>query len=537
MMISGTNLSIQDVHAVAVKRERVELDPEQLKLVIKSWERVQKWGNERHPMYGVNTGFGELAQAIIPPKFKKELQLNMLRSHATGGQAFPDEVVRAIMLSRLNCLMKGYSGASVDAVELFQEFLNSGIHPIVPQQGSLGASGDLGPLAHVAIALIGEGNVRVEGVLRPSCEVMKEYGLKPLPLGYKQALSLINGTSGMTGAACLALNRAQVLLRYAVLASAAFVQCLNGSTRAFEDRGHRLKNHSGQIAIAAALRELLQDSRLTQEHVELMRLISKSTDGKEDVLESGIFIQNAYTLRCIPQILGPVLDTLNFCCKTIEEELNSCNDNPLIFDTPQDSFHGGNFHGQYVSMACDFMNVSMTEIGVLVDRQLDRLLDPHLNGNLPPFLADGDPGLFCGFEGAQYLVTSIASENLDLASPTSIKSIPSNGSNQDVVSMGLNAARKSLRIADHVETMLVVMFAACYQASHFIGIERFSPPVKRIFTAFAEKVGRYKDDRLMYEVLEKIREVLASEETLSYAKLHINLLDPVPLRAPNITSA
>src|SRR6185312_7965014 len=462
-------------------------------------------------------GFGELAHVIVPPDKKTELQRNLVRSHAAGsGEPFNDEVVRAIMTVRLNCLMKGYSGVSDKAVELLASFLNQGIHPIIPRKGSLGASGDLSPLAHVALSLIGDGEVRVDGKVRHTQDVLGQQGLKPLELGFKEALALINGTSGMTGVACLALVKAIDLLKLAVFASADVVQCLEASTRAFDHRGHVLKNHDGQVQVAAALRGLLKGSGLTREHPEIMQAIREQTGDGGAVVDLDVFLQNAYTLRCIPQILGPAFDAIVFCRRLVEEEVNSCNDNPLIFDRPEESFHGGHFHGQYVGMASDFLNIALTEIGVLAERQLNRILDPHLNGRLPAFLADGEAGLFCGYEGAQYLATSVASENLDLAAPASVKTIPSNGQNQDVVSMGLIAARKSLEIAENVNSILAVLIGSCHQAMHMIGANRLSPLVREFHEKLAPDFPLYKDDQAISHVIARWKQLLQDAKVRSF---------------------
>jgi histidine ammonia-lyase/tyrosine ammonia-lyase len=464
-----------------------------------------------------------MAQVIIPPQYKSELQRNLLKSHAAGGgQPFSDEIVRAIMVTRLNCLMKGYAGVSPQALELIQHFLNRGIHPVVPQQGSLGASGDLAPLSHLALPLIGEGYVRGQRGSRNASEVLREENLEPIELGFKEALAMINGTSAMTGIACLVIVKARKLLQLAILAGADVLQCLGGSVGAFNGRGHELKNHEGQILVAGVLRSLLAGSRLVRDHRDLMRSISERSAQSDGVVETSILLQQAYTLRCIPQILGPVADTIKFCKKIFEEELNSCNDNPLIFESPEESFHGGNFHGQYVAMGCDYLNIALTEIGVLAERQLNRLLDPHINGELPPFLASGYAGLFCGFEGAQYLATSIASENLDLAAPASVKTIPSNGQNQDVVSMGLISARKSLQLCDNVATILTVLVAACYQASHFIHSGGFSPVIKGFHRELSNLlITEYKDDFPISELIAAVRGYLMSEPCWSFLDTHI----------------
>jgi histidine ammonia-lyase/tyrosine ammonia-lyase len=515
MIIGGKSLTVTDIYNVAYRGELVELDEAQVERVRQTHERVQRWGEKRHPIYGVNTGFGELTHVIVPPRHKSDLQRNLLRSHAAGGgELFSDQLVRAMLVCRLNCVMKGYSGTSVAAVRLMTELLNRGITPVVPQQGSLGASGDLAPLSHLALPLIGEGKVSVRGRIRPSNEVLAENGLQPINLGYKEALSLVNGTSAMTGVAAVAIGRFERLLALALLASADYVQCLRGSTRAFDARGHQLKNHDGQLAIAAALRELIAGSTLTQDHSDIVRAINEQCAGQEGVVDTSVFIQNAYTLRCIPQILGPVLETLRFCRRIVTEEINSANDNPLFFDDVEDTFHGGNFHGQYVAMACDYANIAMGEIGVLAERQVNRLVDPHLNGDFPAFLADGAAGLVCGYEGAQYLATSNASENLGLAAPASIKSIPSNGGNQDVVSMGLIAARKSMQISDNVCTILAVLVAACYQASRFIKDESFSAPIQALHDKLSVFGQIYQDDYPISDFIGKVRDTLEKDPEL-----------------------
>lgn len=524
MNIKGENLSVRDVYNIAVNRESVQLDEGKLAQVAKTYQRVQKWGEAKEPIYGVNTGFGELVYSIIPPQFKSELQYNLLRTHAAGGgEPFSDEVVRAIMTVRLNCVMKGYSGTSTEAVTLLQQFLNRGIHPVIPQQGSLGASGDLSPLAHMSLPLIGDGYVRYKGEVRRSSEVLEEENLKPVKMGFKEALSLINGTSAMTGAASLALVKAAKLFQTAIIASVDFIQCMGGSTRAYDPRGHRLKNHFGQERVAALLSSLISGSGLTREHGELMKTIYQQAAQSDDVVDTEVYLQHAYTLRCIPQILGPVLDTLKFVQKLVEEEINSCNDNPLFFEEAADSFHGGNFHGQYVAMASDYLNIALTEIGVLAERQVNRLLDPHINGDLPAFLAHGQSGLFCGFEGGQYLATSIASENLDLAAPSSVKTIPSNGQNQDVVSMGLNSARKSLQLCENVATILGVLVAACYQASFFVGQEKFNAPIQELHRELSGIVPLYEDSTPINEQLAKVRAYITSKQSWTYLDKYVDL--------------
>jgi histidine ammonia-lyase len=373
--------------------------------------------------------------------------------------------------------------------------------------------------------VIGEGYVQADGNIHRTADVLARQQLCPIKLGFKEGLALINGTSAMTGTACMALVRAYQILKLALVASADVVQCLGASTRPFEHRGHVLKNHSGQIYVAKIMRQLLAGNKLTREHQDIMKAIYQLSSSQDDVVDSKIYLQDAYSLRCMPQVLGPVLETLNFCRRIIEEEANSTNDNPLFFETPEDTFHGANFHGQYAAMACDYLNIALTEVGVLAERQLNRLVDPHLNASLPAFLACGNTGLLCGFEGAQYLATSIASENLDLAAPSSVKSLPSNGSNQDIVSMGLISARKSLKLVENVTTILTVLVAACQQAAQFIGIDHFSTPIREIHQRLSQVVPLYQDDSPINEHLNAIRAFLTSPEGWAYLDRNVQFSD------------
>lgn len=515
LILDGESLTVEDVARVSEgEAERVELDPAALARVARSADLVKQWGEQRHPIYGVNTGFGELIHVGIPPKFARILQENLIRSHAAGaGQLLSREAVRATMIARLNCLMKGRSGVRPAVVELLSDLINRHVCPAVPEQGSLGASGDLAPLSHIACVMIGEGEVLDRSGSRiPARNALKAAGLEPIELEFKEGLALVNGTSAMTGCAALALVRADRLLQWALAGSAAVVEVLRASTRAFDERGHAVKNHPGQIWVAAMMRRLLKGSALTREHRDIMNQVTTELDSSPDVASAGVYLQNAYSLRCMPQVLGPVAETLCFVRRIVENELNSCNDNPLVFDDdPYETFHGANFHGQYVAMAADYLNIALTEIGVLAERQLNRLVDPHLNGSLPDFLASGEAGLFCGFEGAQYLATSIASENLNLAAPASVKSLPSNGSNQDIVSMGLIAARKSLQLSQSVETILVVLLGAAAQA-YLLGYNgEGGTAIHKFAHRVAETLGVYDDGSPMYTYLDGVRQ-LAHEE-------------------------
>jgi tyrosine 2,3-aminomutase len=503
--LDGANLTITMVNRVANESDQVIIPAPVMRGVQLAYEKVQAWGAEQRPMYGVNTGFGEMAHVAVPARFKSELQVNLLRGHAAGGgQSLDEHVIRAIMLARANSLAKGYSGVSCEALLLLIDLLNNRVHPVIPEQGSLGASGDLAPLSHMALPLIGEGEVFRGGDRVPAAKALRDLGRSPVKLGFKEGLALVNGTSAMTGMAAVVLVRAYRLLNSAILLASVMTQCLRGSTRAFEARGHELKGHRGQVLVAEKLRSLLVGSRMTREHAELMSAIEQQSI--DTVVDTGVYLQSGYSVRCVPQVLGPVTDTLRYVQDVVEIELNSCNDNPLIFEDAEASFHGGNFHGQYVATACDYLAIALTEIGVLAERQINRLVDPAINGELPDFLALSDSGLSCGLMGAQYLATSIASENLDLAAPSSVKSLPSNGQNQDIVSMGLNAARRCSRLTENVATILGVLGAACLQAAAILGPDRLSEPGREWFEALSRVVPPHNESTPVYGLLQGSRD-------------------------------
>jgi histidine ammonia-lyase/tyrosine ammonia-lyase len=517
VVLTGTDLTAEAVQRVASEGAPIELHRESLRRVAACHDRLQRWGDAGEPIYGVNTGFGELASVTVGPRHKALLQRNLILSHATGGgRPLPAQAVRATMLARLNVLLRGFSGCSTETVELLASLLNARIHPVIPERGSVGASGDLAPLAHVALALIGEGEVEWRGEGHPAAAALRSAGLRPLTLGFKGALCLVNGTSAMTGLASLAVVEAEQLLRWGVFASAALFECLSGSSGALDARGHELRGQPGQVAVAAAMRRLLRGSERVRDHRSLMaaRTAPLSPDAGETTARR-VNMQDAYSLRCVPQILGPAAEAMATCRRTVERELNACSDNPLVLENAGDTFHGGNFHGQYVAMACDFLNVAIAEVGVLAERQVDRLLDPRFSRGLPAFLASPSPGLFCGFAGAQYLATSTASENLDLAAPSSIKSLPSNGGNQDVVSMGLVAARKSLVLCQNVRDILQVQLAACTQASCLSPAPSFGVAVAALLERFRSAAGTYTDEAAMREHLGRIGDAMKSPSTLA----------------------
>jgi len=511
--LDGQTLRIADVVAIARGEQSARLDEAVLERVRASRAGLEALAERGTPIYGVNTGFGEMVHHWIEKDDGAALQENLLRSHCAGvGEIFNREEARAMMVARINSLARGYSAIRAEVLARLVDYVNLGITPAIPQVGSLGASGDLAPLAAMAITLTGEGYVLGRNGERVATKgVLQEKGIAPLKLKYKEGLSLINGTSAMTGLGCLIVERFRAQVRQAEIIAGLALEALQASTGAFMAAGHDLgKPHPGQIASAANLRTLTEGSQLAQSHESLaaaMRTasIDKASGGKSD---TQVFMQKAYSLRCIPQILGAVRDTLEFCAGVVERELNSSNDNPLYFGGDE-VFHGGNFHGQHVAFAMDYLAIAATQVGVISERRLNRLLNPHLNRALPEFLVSKNPGLRCGFAGAQYPATALVAENRTLCSPASIQSVPANGDNQDVVSMGLIAARNAKKIVDNTSYILAIELLAASQAVDLIGgAGKLSEAGRAVHGFVRESIPSLDEDRYMSDEIEVVAELI-----------------------------
>jgi histidine ammonia-lyase len=401
-------------------------------------------------VYGVTTGFGKLSDIAIPPDRLAELQVNLVRSHAAGvGPLMPEREVRAMMLLRANVIAKGYSGARPALVELLGGMLDARLHPPVPEQGSVGASGDLAPLAHLALALIGEGPLRgPDGREGPARDMLAAAGLAPATLGPKEGITLINGTQAHTAVAALALLDARACWRTAHVAGAMSLEGLLGTPVAFDARIHAARGQVGQATSAALLRALLEDSEIRESH--------RHGDPR---------VQDAYGLRCMPQVHGPVLDALDFAAGLIGRELNAATDNPLVFDDGT-MLSGGNFHGQAVAMALDVMAIALTNLATMAERRIDRVVHPDLNQGMPAFLSP-DAGVNSGFMMAQVTAASLASECKVLSHPASVDTIPTDGSKEDVVPMAMGAAWKLRRIVRNVQHILAIELMCAAQALDF----------------------------------------------------------------------
>ena len=389
-------------------------------------------------VYGITTGFGKLSELAIPPDRLRDLQVNLVRSHAAGvGPRLPAREVRAMMLLRANGLAKGHSGARPDLVDLLCAMLDARIHPQVPEQGSVGASGDLAPLSHLALALIGEGTVEQGGVIRSARDALAAAGLAPVALGPKEGLALVNGTQAHVAVGALALADAVTLWQTAHAAGAMTLEALMGTPTPFDSRIHEARGQVGQAESAALLRALLADSEIRESH--------RTGDPR---------VQDAYALRCMPQVHGPALDALRFAGGLLARELNAATDNPLVFDDGA-LLSGGNFHGQAGAMAMDVLAIALTNLATIAERRIDRLVNPDLNQGLPAFLAT-DPGVDSGYMMAQVTAAAIASECKLLASPASVDTIPTDGGKEDVVPMAMTAAWKLRRVVQNVRHVLAI---------------------------------------------------------------------------------
>lgn len=476
-------LTLPALWAVAHGLAGVEIAAEARARVARIRARIEALLGPQAPnTYGVNTGFGALAEVRINEADLARLQVNLLRSHATGvGEPYPAPVARAMMLLRANVLLLGTSGVRPEVPELLVEMIERGICPSIPQKGSVGASGDLAPLAHLALVLIGEGEATYEGVRLPGDEALARAGLRPLVLGPKEGLALINGTQAMTADAALTLERAERLAKTADIAGAMSLEALKGTARAFDARIHAMRPHPGQAHCAENLRRLIGHSELAESHHDC---------GK---------VQDPYSLRCMPQVHGATRDVLDFCADVVERECNAATDNPLAFEEGEavELLSGGNFHGQPVAFASDFLAISLAELANISERRIEQLVNPALSSGLPPFLAP-ESGLNSGFMIAQVTAAALVSENKGLAHPASVDSIPSSANREDHVSMGTIAARKARHVAEHVETVLAIELMCAAQGLDLRRPLRSSPGVEAAFAVIRTAVPILREDRVLH---------------------------------------
>jgi histidine ammonia-lyase len=506
--LTASGLEAEDVLAVARRDALVKLTPEALEAMQRSADVVAALTDAEEPAYGVSTGFGSLATVRIPADRREELQRALIRSHATGmGPPVEREVVRAMMLLRARSLAMGRSGARPAVAETIVALLNAGLTPVVPEHGSLGASGDLAPLAHCALPLIGEGSVMAaDGQARPAAEALAVAGIAAITLGPKEGLALINGTDGMLAMLVMACEDLGQALRATDVAAAMSVEALLGTDRAFAGDLVALRPQPGQAASAANLRALLADSAIVASH--------RFGDPR---------VQDAYSLRCAPQVAGAARDTLAHAGRVAGFELRAAIDNPMVLpDGRVESC--GNFHGAPVAMACDFLAIAAAEVGAIAERRTDRLLDATRSHGLPPFLAD-DPGVNSGLMLAQYAQAAMVAENRRLAAPASVDSLPTSAMQEDHVSMGWGAARK-LRVAlQNLERIVAIEVACAARALDLRAPLRPAPGTAAALTAVRERIPGPGPDRWLAPELAAVAELVRSGELLAAVEQRIGPLE------------
>jgi histidine ammonia-lyase len=482
VILTGHTLTLEEVKRVLYRDELVIASKESMEAVERSRKAVEDIVANQKIVYGINTGFGKFSDVLIDADDVEELQWNLIHSHACGvGEPFSEVVSRAMLLLRANALLKGYSGVRPVVVERLLDLLNAKIHPVIPQQGSLGASGDLAPLSHLALVLLGEGEVFYHGQRIPAIEALAKEGIAPLTLKAKEGLALINGTQAMTAMGVVAYLEAEQLAYESEAIAALTVEGLRGIIDAFDERVHLARGYKQQTEVAARIRNYLTDSQLITRQGELR-------------------VQDAYSIRCIPQVHGASWQALDYVKEKLEIEINAATDNPLIFEDGARVISGGNFHGQPIALAMDFMKIAVSELANISERRIERLVNPQLN-DLPPFLSPA-PGLQSGAMIMQYAAASLVSENKTLAHPASVDSIPSSANQEDHVSMGTIASRHAYAILQNTRRVLAIELICAMQAVEYRGVEKMASKTRVFYEAARKIVPSITKDRVFSKDIE-----------------------------------
>lgn len=488
--LTGETLTIAQMEELLYGKGDIVLNKKALTRVQKSREAVERIVREEKTIYGINTGFGKFSDVSIDEKDTKALQLHLIRSHACGvGAPFSEIVSRAMVILRLNALLKGFSGIREEVLERFSYMINHRIHPVIPQQGSLGASGDLAPLSHIALVLVGEGYVWENDEIVPSDQVWQTHGLKPLVLEAKEGLALINGTQAMTAQGVVNYLEAEALAYHSEWIAGMTMEALYGITDAFHPAIHEARGYPEQIEVAKRMLNWLDGSQLT-------------------TVQDEVRVQDAYSIRCIPQVHGASWQVLGYVKEKLEIEMNAATDNPLIFDDGETVVSGGNFHGQPIAFAMDFLKVAVAELANISERRIERLVNPQLNEGLPPFLSS-EPGLQSGAMILQYAAASLVSENKTLAHPASVDSIPSSGNQEDHVSMGTIGARHAGMIIENAQRVLAIEALCAMTGCTFRGVDKMAPKTYQQLEVLKEIALPIEEDRAYSEEIEEIAAFLA----------------------------
>lgn len=516
VVLNGSNLSLDDIVAIGNGEKQVALDEESLKKCKACREFLLDQIKDGKVVYGVNSSYGSMCNKIINDESMELLQENLIRTHAAGlGEPLPPNIALAAVVVRLNSLIRGYSGVSVELLEFMRDVINHQIAPYIPTRGSVGASGDLIHLAHLALLLIGEGQAYYKGQLIKAEAALSQAGLKPFKLGAKEGISVINGTSVMTAIAAFAVHCAKQALAAECIAAAFAIEIFNSIDDFLDDTLHRVKPHLGQIKIAKILKDLVAGSKNVVNRSALHQAIREESNGQSAVFETSIFIQNVYSIRCTPQVLAPVYEAIRKAEEIVVLEANSTNDNPVIIPEEQKILHGGNFHGQSIGFYMDSLAIALATLSNLSERRLNTLLDDHLNGELPEYLISGVKGLDMGFMGAQYLATSTTAENRQLANPVSTNNISSNASNQDVVSMGTVAARKVFTQVTNLKYILTMELLADLQALSFKEPSKLGKEIAKYYQKLATEFRVYDSRTVFHDLLVKFMNLIFDRDILN----------------------
>ena len=497
-------LELRDFQRIIIENESIELDPSLLQRVNESFSFLKEFSKNK-VIYGVNTGFGPMAQFKISDEDTHQLQYNLIRSHSSGiGNPLPADEVKACMLARLNTLSLGNSGVHESVVFLLKELINRDVTPLIFEHGGVGASGDLVQLAHLALVLIGEGEVFYKGERKSTKEVFETEGLEPIKVEIREGLALMNGTSVMSGIGIVNAYKTNQLTDISIKLSCAINEIVQAYDDHLSEALNGTKLHAGQQKIAAKMREHLSDSKLIRKRADHLYT---HFEEQEKVFKEKV--QEYYSLRCVPQILGPILDTLEYTEKVLENEINSANDNPIIDVENQHVYHGGNFHGDYISLEMDKLKIVVTKLTMLAERQLNYLLNSKINEILPPFVNLGKLGFNFGMQGVQFTATSTTAESQMLSNSMYVHSIPNNNDNQDIVSMGTNAAVICRKVIENAFEVLAIEAITIIQAIEYLDFkDQVSSSTRELYDAIRKIIPAFSNDMVMYPYLEEVKKYL-----------------------------
>ncbi len=512
IFIGQDHLSLEDFSAVLFEKKEIAFSEDALQKVDENFRFLKSFSANKL-IYGINTGFGPMAQYKVSDENLLELQYNLIRSHSSGeGNILPAHFARALMITRLNSLMKAYSGIHTNLVELLKELINKDINPCIYEHGGVGASGDLVQLAHLGLFLIGEGEALFEGNIYPAKEIFERFNIQPLKIFGREGLAIMNGTSAMTGIGMINIIYAQKLLHWSVLMSAMMNEVVEAYDDHYSYELNVVKLHRGQNKVAEMMRGVLKDSKMIRDRSEHLY--------HPDTLQKEIFedkVQEYYSLRCVTQVLGPVYDAIRHAEKILIDELNSVNDNPVVDHIHQNVFHGGNFHGDYVSLEMDKLKIAVTKLSMLAERQLNYLLNDKLNQKFPPFVNLGVLGLNFGMQGMQFTATSTVAENQTLSFPMYVHSIPNNNDNQDIVSMGSNAALFTKKVIDNSFTVLSIQAMSILQAVDYLNCEnKLSSVTRSIYQSLRKIFPKFVEDKAKYNDLKSVKKYLQTADIISF---------------------